>query len=366
MPTRDPLPAEPLWTGRDGLVDLTRGVVRGSSGWSWGPRTRGDAEVERTPRGAERVRGPRFDRGVAPGGYSWWYLDALSDDGRHGLTIIAFVGSVFSPYYARARARSRWRMADPLEHCAINVAIYGPRADAWVMSEYGPAEVERAADRFQVGRSSMAWEGDCLVVRFDERTPVLGQRVAGVVRLYPSALPAAPVHIDSRGRHTWWGVAPHARVEAELTHPALRLRGTGYHDANCGEEPLEAAFLDWNWSRASLPDRATVLYDARRVDGSALQLGRVFHADGRVESLVAPRSVELGRTRWLLPRSTRTDGAEAKVVRTLEDTPFYARSELRTSLGGQRMAAVHESLSLGRFCSPVVQTLLPFRIRRGG
>ncbi len=272
---------------------------------------------------------------------------------------------MFSPYYARARARSRWGLADPLEHCAINVALYGPGVDTWVLSEYGPGAVERSADRFQVGRSSVAWEGDCLVVRFDERTAVLGQRVAGVVRLFPSALPAAPVHIDHRGHHTWWGVAPHARVEAELSHPQLRLRGSGYHDANFGEEPLEAAFVDWSWSRASLADRTAVLYDARRVDGSTLRLGRTFHADGRVQPLTAPRSVELGRSRWLLPRTTRTDGAPARVLRTLEDTPFYARSAVETSLGGQRMAAVHESLSLERFCSPMVQTMLPFRIRRG-
>ncbi|MCK7475445.1 MAG: hypothetical protein MZV49_22675 [Rhodopseudomonas palustris] len=33
----------------------------------------------------------------------WWYIDAISDDGTEGLTIITFVGSVFSPYY-RSRA----------------------------------------------------------------------------------------------------------------------------------------------------------------------------------------------------------------------------------------------------------------------
>jgi len=68
----------------------------------------------------------------------------------------------------------------------------------------------------------------------------------------------------------------------------------------------------------------------------------------------------------LLPRTTRTDGGDARVVRTLEDTPFYARSELQTSLGGRRMVALHESLSLERFKSPMVQAMLPFRIRRGG
>ena len=44
-------------------------------------------------------------------GYVWWYVDALSDDGRHGLTLIAFIGSVFSPYYALARRRGA---GDPL------------------------------------------------------------------------------------------------------------------------------------------------------------------------------------------------------------------------------------------------------------
>jgi carotenoid 1,2-hydratase len=272
---------------------------------------------------------------------------------------------VFSPYYARARARSRWQMADPLEHCAINVAVYGPGATTWVLSEYGPNAVERAPGRFCVGGSSMAWEGDALVVRFDERTAVLGQRVAGVVRLFPSALPGERVVLDSHGRHVWWAVAPHAHVEAKLSHPAISLRGVGYHDANCGDEPLEAAFSTWSWSRASSSDRAAVLYDAKRVDGSALEMSRVFLADGRCEPLAAPRRVELGRSRWWLPRTTRTDGGEARVVQTLEDTPFYARSSLETSLAGQRMAAVHESLSLSRFSSSVVQTMLPFRIRRG-
>ena len=49
------------------------------------------------------VAGPDFSLAVATNGYAWWYVDALSDDGQHGLTIIAFIGSVFSPYYARAR-----------------------------------------------------------------------------------------------------------------------------------------------------------------------------------------------------------------------------------------------------------------------
>ena len=53
-----------------------------------------------------RATRPAFDGAVAPGGYRWWYIDAFSDDGQHGLTIIAFIGSVFSPYYKLERARA--------------------------------------------------------------------------------------------------------------------------------------------------------------------------------------------------------------------------------------------------------------------
>lgn len=273
---------------------------------------------------------------------------------------------MFSPYYARARAQTPAGAADPLAHCAINVAVYGPGTERWAFSEYGAGEVERRADHLQVGRSEIGWEGDCLVIRFDERTPVFGQKVTGTVRLYPSALQSGCEAIDAAGRHRWWPVAPHAHVVAELTAPALTLRGSGYHDANFGCEPLEAAFCEWNWSRAALPDRTAVLYDASRRDGSALQLGRVFHADGRVEPLRAAQTMPLGRTRWWIARSTRTDGAPAKVIRTLEDTPFYARTQVATQVGAVPVRAVHESLSLSRFCSPLVQTMLPFRIRRVG
>ena len=87
------------------------------------------------------MRGPRFDLTVASGGYAWWYLDAGSDDGRHGLTMIAFVGSVFSPFYASARRRGR---AEAIDHCALNVALYGDSC-RWAMTERDRSAVSRTA-----------------------------------------------------------------------------------------------------------------------------------------------------------------------------------------------------------------------------
>ena len=112
--------------------------------------------------GGSGARGPRFDEHVPSGGYAWWYVDALSDDGQHGLTIIAFIGSVFSPYYAWARARGT---GDPLNHCAVNVALYGRDRKRWAMTERGRGHVGRASSSLAIGPSLLTWDGDALTIR---------------------------------------------------------------------------------------------------------------------------------------------------------------------------------------------------------
>ena len=47
-----------------------------------------------------------------------------------------------------------------------------------------------------------------------------------------------------------------------------------------------------------------------------------------------------------------------------EDSPFYTRSMVETSLQGERIAMMHESYSGSRFSSPVVKLMLPVRMPR--
>ena len=66
-----------------------------------------------------------------------------------------------------------------------------------------------------------------------------------------------------------------------------------------------------------------------------------------------------------MPRATRSEvEGGAKVAATLEDTPFYARSLLSTKLFGETAPAVHESLSLDRFRTPIVKMMLPYKMPR--
>src|SRR5690606_21550750 len=79
----------PLWDGDAG--DVRRAVAADGGdeaaravcgGRQRAPGSGGaDGDLERALRGGDGVRGPAFDRLVPAGGYAWWYIDALSDDG---------------------------------------------------------------------------------------------------------------------------------------------------------------------------------------------------------------------------------------------------------------------------------------------
>jgi carotenoid 1,2-hydratase len=286
----------------------------------------------------------------------------LSDDGTQGITLIAFIGSVFSPYYARAR---RHGAVDPERHCALNVAIYTRNAGRWAMTERGKLDIQRAEDSFAIGTSSLEWDGTALVIRVDEIAVPVPRRLRGVVRIVPSHLPTDVFDLDASARHRWQPIAPHARVTVAFNQPAVRWSGTGYLDHNAGAEPLETAFSRWTWSRAHVRGQTAVLYDVSERTGAQRSLSIRIGRDGRVAIFDAPQRQRLARTWWGLPRATRTDhDTAAKVIRTFEDAPFYARSSIATGLLGEPAVAMHESLSLDRFRLLPVQTMLPFRMPR--
>lgn len=294
---------------------------------------------------------------MARDGYAWWYVDALSDDGAHALTLIAFVGSVFSPYYAAARRRAP---ADPEQHVAVNVALHGPRSHRWTMTERGRQRLQRDAGHLRIGPSTLRWHGEELGVELDEWCVPWPRRVRGRLRLSALALPGTAFALDAAGRHRWQPIAPLARIEVAFDEPALRWSGHAYFDHNRGDEPLERAFRHWSWARRTLADGGMGIdYDVLRQDGSRLGLALACGGDGRLVDAEPLALTALPRSRWGVARPSR---GPMTLWRTLEDGPFYARSLLRSADGRQQ--AVHESLSLERFDRRWVQALLPFRMPR--
>jgi carotenoid 1,2-hydratase len=271
---------------------------------------------------------------------------------------------VFSPYYAWARRRGT---ADPLQHCAVNVALHGPGGKRWAMTERGRKSVTRTATTLGIGSSALAWDGETLTVTLDEVTAPWPTRIRGTVRLHAAALTGHVVSLDGAGAHRWQPIAPCARVEVALSNPSLRWSGQGYFDSNTGDAPLEDTFAHWHWSRACLPKATAILYDIGRRDGAHTTLALHCDVQGIVREFPPPPAARLPATRWRIDRATRTDdGSAASVTRTLEDSPFYARSLVASQVLGKPAIAVHESLSLTRFRAAWVRMLLPFRMPRVG
>lgn len=222
-----------------------------------------------------------------------------------------------------------------------------------------------------IGRSAIHWDGDRLVVDVDEVTTPLGPALLrrplhGQIVLEPEAYTGATAIIDPAGRHTWWPVAPRARVHVDLPSHEVRFSGHGYHDANAGTSPLERDFTTWSWSRARLKTSAYISYDVECVDGSFRSQSYAIDARGELEAVTDGWRVGLRRSAWGLRRSMPTDPrATPRVRRSLEDGPFYARALVDTTLRGERVLAMHETLAAHRLKLRIVQGMAGYRIRPG-
>ncbi len=281
--------------------------------------------------------------------------------------MIGFIGSVFSPYYALARYRASraGTISNPADHCAMNVALYGSDKTRWAMTERGGSQLQANVDSLRIGPSAMDWDGDALVIRIDEVAAPFPRRIRGVLRLFPGAIMTRDHMLNPDGNHLWRPIAPVSRIEVVLSEPALRWSGNAYFDHNRGDAPITEGFRSWTWSRAPLCDGAVVFYDGVRKDGDAFGLGLRFDGRGNAMPVMPPAAAPLPLSKWRISRSARSEaGSPARIIETLEDTPFYARSLIAARVEGEDVQAVHESLSVSRLTRTAVQLMLPFRMPR--
>jgi carotenoid 1,2-hydratase len=312
--------------------------------------------------GPARGRGdhdrPDFTVGVAPDGYAWWYVDAVSDDGTRAVSVIGFIGSVFSPWYAWSGRR------DPQDHACINVVTYGP-GGRFCMTDRGRPALQQSRDALAVGPSAMEWRGDRLVITVDEvSTFPLVSRVRGTITVWPQAITAVEARLTPDGRHLWRPFAPQARVEVALSQGHV-WQGHGYFDANFGSAALEADFDFWTWGRFAFGDRTRCFYDATRRDGTALALAVTVAPDGGVTVEEPPPLTRFARSRWGVRRETRADaGFLPRQTLAMLDAPFYTRAAVTTQVGGKAGHGTHEALDLRRFRLPGLKAMLATRVPR--
>jgi hypothetical protein len=169
-----------------------------------------------------------------PGGMS----TASATTARRAVSIIAFIGSVFSPWY-------RWSgRRDPQNHVCLNVATYGP-GGRFTMTDRGrpPCGSRATASDRPLGG---ALDRAALVIDINEMgRPAAG---AGAVR-GPHRGGADPaigrdgieVALTPGRRASLAALRPH-RADRGRPDPGPVAGGHGYFDANFGTRALEADF----------------------------------------------------------------------------------------------------------------------------
>jgi carotenoid 1,2-hydratase len=230
------------------------------------------------------------------------------------------------------------------------------------MTERGAHDLARARDHLTIGPSAMRWEGPELVMSLNERGCPLPRKLAGEIRVSPQIWGQQAFVLNEHGQHLWHPVAPLARVRLDFEHPRFTWQGTGYLDHNRGDVPIAEGFSDWTWQRAAHGAGSLVAYSGQRRDGSDFGFCVDFGANGVETDHPLPPRHALPPSLWRVPRAAH--GERARLLRTLEDTPFYARSLVEIAHSGKVHEAVHESLSLTRLSNPIVQAMLPFRMPR--
>ncbi|SFJ84800.1 hydroxyneurosporene synthase [Jannaschia pohangensis] len=275
---------------------------------------------------------------------------------------MGFIGSVFSPWY-------HWSgRGDPANHCCLNVATYGP-GGRFAMTDRGRDALRQTDTRLRIGPSEMHWTGHELRIDVNEiSSPPLISRMRGRITVTPAAVTGVELPLTPDGAHVWRPFAPVARIKVDLDAPGWTFSGHGYFDANFGTRPLEDDFTYWTWGRYPTRGGATCIYDATRRDGSTLAAGFTFDRDGTGRDVTPPPVTAFRRSNWLLRRETRADpGTTPRQVKPMLDAPFYNRAVVETTLNGETVTGVHETLDLTRYANPLLKPMLAVRVpRRSG
>ncbi|MEI4262506.1 carotenoid 1,2-hydratase [Roseovarius sp. D0-M9] len=286
----------------------------------------------------------------------------MSDDGTRAISIIGFIGSVFSPWYAWSGRGA------PENHVCLNVATYGP-GGRFAMTDRGRAALRQSRDCLTIGPSSMRWQEGRLIIDIDEVSgPPIISRMRGRVTLTPEAITSVELPLKADGSHVWRPFAPSSSIDVALEAPGWTWPGHGYFDANFGTAALEDDFSFWTWSRYPTASGATCIYDAALRDGTELNSAFHFGRDGAAKVTDAPPRTGFKRSLWQVKRETRADpGTVPRQVLPMLDAPFYSRSAVTTRLNCETVTGVHEALDLDRFASRLVKPMLACRVpRRAG
>ena len=263
------------------------GRGRGTSGGG-----HSDGNSLRRARGRRDDKAPNFNIDVPPNGYAWWYVDGVDPTSGRAISIIAFIGSVFSPWYKWSGRR------EPQNNVCINVATYGP-GGRFTMTDRGRSALRQSEHSFTVGPSSLVWDPieQTLTINVNEiSSPPIISRVRGKITLRPKSITNVELPLTPSGTHIWRPFAPTADIDVDLEAKGWQWSGLGYFDANFGSLALEQDFNYWTWGRYPISTGTQCFYDLELRNGETAMHAIDFNLAGEATEIsTAPPIKEISQ-----------------------------------------------------------------------
>jgi len=280
-----------------------------------------------------------------PGGYEWWYFDAISGDGRIGLVVIFYEGNPFSTRYNRAIMDSV-KPSDPSDYPAVSISIYEEGEPIYYsFTEFEPRDASFSKERPNVWigahRLEMNSEEELAYrLQLEEILPS-GDQLEAELTFRSPTVERSPFHNGEEGTAShWWNlVQPRAKVEGTIYLSAtgedsrtIDFNGQGYHDHNLGQEPMRDEFSDWYWGRFHFNAGTLVYYVMNRQNTQQHQAWLIDQANSRIIEIFSDFSLrDKGLTVLGLHTARkiglRSDRAEVRIQQSklLDNGPFYQR-----------------------------------------
>ena len=330
----------------------------------------------------------------SPGGFTWFYVDLVDDQGG-GATIIWSWGLPFLPGYASAARGGRPEL--PIARPSVNVAVYGGgRERFYLLSELSPGQCRWDEDgrSWRLGDSTFSWTDTAgsagaaptrvLQANLDLALPT-GGRATGSLRLAGPLRRDSPDSVaiaagDPECTHLWAPMIAASRGCLELHTPdgTLRVEGRGYHDRNSAAQPLHGLGIQsWWWGRLALKGRDLIFY--RLVPSAPGAAPRDLVVDLAADGSCRAREdtgLQLGRLRrsnWGLhwPEGAAFPDPDGRPVQVgvsavLDNGPFYHRYLLHGRCGDDEGYGIGEYLVPDRVDSDLLRPLVRMRVHRDG
>lgn len=342
------------------------------------------------------ISDPKKDRAAfskKPGGYEWWYFDAIDPASGYSFVVIFYQGNPFSGRYIQQLEQEGNPAKSGPEHFpAISISVYkntGPVYYSFTEFDKSDCHFSTEVPSVKIGSHSLAADFAPEELRYmlnlQEELPS-GDRIEAHLCFRSPRLASGAIanqEIDQKSKdHLWNLIQPRAEVtgsvrlfrDSTIAHD-IPFNGNGYHDHNTGQEPMRDEFKDWYWGRFHFPAHTLVYYVMNR---RQQQLHRAWLIGAaRPSEIERFESIELRDKEITFfglnsARKLVLESERSKIVvqqsHLLDNGPFYQRflSDAFLSLNGrdiQKSRGISEYIHPERIHWKLFRPLVNMRMR---